>query len=106
MENRTDHEQRDERLRDDTAGRTKAEAALAASEEQFRMFVGGVKDYVIFLLDPGGVVASWNPGAERIKGYKAEEIHAETGASLRRVTSLHAKVPSEPWCPGTSISVV
>ncbi|HJT75579.1 MAG TPA: PAS domain S-box protein, partial [Gemmataceae bacterium] len=36
--------------------------------------VEGVKDYAIFMLDPEGRVVSWNPGAERIKGYKAEEI--------------------------------
>jgi PAS domain S-box-containing protein len=40
----------------------------------FRLFVGAVQDYAIFLLDTGGVVKSWNLGAERIKGYKASEI--------------------------------
>lgn len=54
--------------------RRKAEAALAASEEQFRMLVSGVKDYAIFLMDPTGHVMTWNTGAERIKGYRAEEI--------------------------------
>lgn len=38
------------------------------------MLVEGVRDYAIFLLDPSGNVASWNPGAERIKGYSASEI--------------------------------
>jgi PAS domain-containing protein len=42
--------------------RHKAEAALAASEEQFRMLVSGVKDYAIFLLDPKGYVVTWNGG--------------------------------------------
>lgn len=74
MANRTDREQRGEHLLDEREGRARAEAALAASEEQFRTLVGGVKDYAIFLLDPVGFVASWNPGAERIKGYRAEEI--------------------------------
>ena len=36
--------------------------------------VEGVKDYAIFMLDPAGRVSSWNPGAERIKGYRPEEI--------------------------------
>ncbi|HUQ58769.1 PAS domain-containing sensor histidine kinase [Lentzea sp.] len=40
----------------------------------FRLLVLGVRDYGIFMLDPGGHVVSWNPGAERIKGYTAEEI--------------------------------
>jgi PAS domain S-box-containing protein len=44
------------------------------SNELFRLLVEGVKDYAIFMLDPEGKVASWNPGAERIKGYRAEEI--------------------------------
>src|SRR5436305_139673 len=61
-------------LRRDTASRVKAETALAVSEEQFRMLVGGVKDYAIFMLDPGGHVLTWNAGAERVKGYRAEEI--------------------------------
>ena len=42
--------------------------------DQLRLLVEGAKDYAIFRLDPEGHVASWNPGAERIKGYKAEEI--------------------------------
>jgi PAS domain S-box-containing protein len=43
-------------------------------ESVFRLFVDQVTDYAIFLLTPTGEVASWNPGAERIKGYKAHEI--------------------------------
>ncbi len=42
--------------------------------EQFRLLVESIEDYAIFLLDPQGNVSSWNPGAERIKGYRAEEI--------------------------------
>ena len=44
------------------------------SEEVFRRLVDSVRDYAIFLLDPHGYVATWNPGAERFKGYKAHEI--------------------------------
>jgi PAS domain S-box-containing protein len=47
---------------------------LRTSEEQFRLLVAGVTDYALYMLDPTGVVASWNAGAERAKGYKAEEI--------------------------------
>ena len=43
-------------------------------EDLFRLLVHSVKDYSIFLLDPNGVVISWNEGAERIKGYAAHEI--------------------------------
>jgi PAS domain S-box-containing protein len=48
--------------------------ALTSSEERFRLLVESVVDYAIFILDPDGRVASWNAGAERIKGYTAEEI--------------------------------
>lgn len=44
---------------------------------QFRLLVEGVTDYAIYMLDPAGHVASWNAGAERIKGYKAAEILGE-----------------------------
>jgi PAS domain S-box-containing protein len=47
---------------------------LRESEERFRILVEGVQDYAIFTLDPDGKVVTWNAGAERIKGYKAEEI--------------------------------
>jgi PAS domain S-box-containing protein len=44
------------------------------STEPFRLLVESVSDYAIFMLDPGGHVRSWNPGAARIKGYRAEDI--------------------------------
>ncbi len=58
----------------DLSARREREEALRQSEERFRLLVEGVKDYAIFMLDPGGRVMSWNSGAERIKGYKAHEI--------------------------------
>jgi PAS domain S-box-containing protein len=45
-----------------------------AGEVPLRLLLESIKDYAIFMLDPEGYVASWNPGAERIKGYRAEEI--------------------------------
>ena len=65
----------------DLTERRAAEAELRKSQEQFRLLVQGVTDYAIYLLDPEGNVASWNAGAERIKGYKPEEI---IGATLSR----------------------
>ena len=45
-----------------------------ATEESFQLFVDAVTDYAIFMLDPEGIVVTWNQGAERIKGYRAEEV--------------------------------
>ncbi|PYT82370.1 MAG: hypothetical protein DMG40_06330 [Acidobacteria bacterium] len=58
----------------DITARKKAEEALRQSEERFRLLVSEVTDYAILMLDPEGRIASWNAGAERIKGYKADEI--------------------------------
>jgi two-component system CheB/CheR fusion protein len=60
-------------VRDITARRT-AEIALEESEERFRLLVEGVKDYAIYALDTEGRITSWNSGAERIKGYRREEV--------------------------------
>lgn len=54
--------------------REMAEESLRRSEQRLRLLVSGVRDYAIFMLDPEGRVASWNRGAERIEGYRAEEI--------------------------------
>ncbi|MBI3065633.1 MAG: PAS domain S-box protein [Deltaproteobacteria bacterium] len=51
-----------------------AEQPLQNQAEHYRLLVEGCTDYAIFMLDPGGNVVSWNAGAERIKGYRAEEI--------------------------------
>jgi PAS domain S-box-containing protein len=47
---------------------------LRRSEERFKLLVESVRDYAIFMLDPDGVVLTWNAGAERFKGYRADEI--------------------------------
>jgi PAS domain S-box-containing protein len=48
--------------------------SLMQGEQRFRLLVEQVKDYAIFMLDPNGFVVSWNAGAQRIKGYTADEI--------------------------------
>ena len=52
----------------------RSERALRESEERFRLLVQGVQEYGIFHLDPSGNVVSWNAGAARLMGYRAEEI--------------------------------
>jgi PAS domain S-box-containing protein len=61
-------------LQTEVAQRRRAEETLRASEERFRLLVEGVKEYAILMLDPRGYVLTWNAGAERIKGYRADEI--------------------------------
>ena len=58
----------------DLTERKAAEQVLHRSEEQFRLLVQGVSDYAIYLLDLEGNITSWNLGAQRIKGYFANEI--------------------------------
>lgn len=48
--------------------------STASSDTMYRLLVQGVVDYAIYLLTPEGVVANWNPGAQRAKGYTSEEI--------------------------------
>ncbi|HEX3034302.1 MAG TPA: PAS domain S-box protein [Thermodesulfobacteriota bacterium] len=67
--------------------------ALEVSEERFRLLVEGVKDYAIFMLDLQGYVASWNVGAERIKGYKSEEIIGKHFSCFYTEEDIHEGKP-------------
>ncbi len=60
---------------------------------RFRLLVEAVTDYAIFMLDPTGIVASWNAGAERIKGYKAPEIIGRHFSNFYEAADRQAGVP-------------
>jgi len=64
--------------------RRRQDGAPTQPEDLFRALVDAVQDYAIFALDPSGNVMTWNPGAERLKGYSAEEI---TGSHFSRFST-------------------
>jgi PAS domain S-box-containing protein len=70
------------------------EESLLQSEERFRLLVEGVLEYAIFMLDPDGIVSSWNAGAERIKGYRRDEI---LGRHFSRFYPEEEIQAGKPW---------
>ena len=76
------------------AERHEAERVLRESEEMFRLLVDEVRDYAIFFLDPEGHVMTWNAGAERIKGYRADEIIGQSFVRFYLPQDVVAGVPS------------
>ncbi len=66
---------------------------LHASEEQFRLLVEGVEEYAIYMLDPIGTVVTWNSGAQKIKGYKADEIIGKNFACFYTADDVAARKP-------------
>ena len=79
----------------DLTERRAAEQALRQSEEQFRILVSGVTDYAIYMLDPAGQVISWNSGAERIKGYKPDEIIGQHFSRFYLPEDVEAGAPAK-----------
>jgi PAS domain S-box-containing protein len=61
-------------LKRDIAERRKAQAALLESEQRFRLFIEGVTDYAIYMLNPEGFISNWNTGAQRVHQYTAAQI--------------------------------
>ena len=76
------------------AERHEAERVLRESEERFRLLVDEVRDYAIFFLDLEGHVMTWNAGAERIKGYRADEIIGQSFVRFYVPEDVNAGLPS------------
>jgi PAS domain S-box-containing protein len=70
-----------------------------SSERTLRTLIEGVVDYALFMLDPNGIVSSWNPGAERLKGYKAEEIVG------RHFSRFYTDADREAGAPQRALSI-
>jgi PAS domain S-box-containing protein len=73
---------------------TEALTRLRESERRFRLFVGSVTDYAIYTLDTEGIITNWNAGAERIKGYRAEEIIGQHFSMFYSPEDREAGLPS------------
>jgi PAS domain S-box-containing protein len=84
----TAHKQADESLR-------QAHQALIESEQRFRLLVGPVKEYAIYMLDPEGRVMTWNEGAERSKGYRAEEVIGRNFSMFFLPEDVEAGLPAK-----------
>jgi PAS domain S-box-containing protein len=78
----------------DITERREAQQALLDSERQFRLLVTGVVDYALYMLDPNGIVSNWNTGAERIKGYKADEVLGQHFSKFYPPADRMAGVPA------------
>jgi PAS domain S-box-containing protein len=77
----------------DLTERQEARAGLRQSEDRFRRLVEGVQEYAIFMLDPKGNVATWNRGAQRMKGYQAEEIIGRHFSCFYTPEALEERLP-------------
>jgi PAS domain S-box-containing protein len=77
----------------DITERMKARAALNESETNFRLLVGGVTDYALYMLDPEGHVTNWNLGGQRIKGYLPDEIVGQHFSRFYTPTDRQAGKP-------------
>ncbi|MEX0834028.1 MAG: PAS domain S-box protein [Actinomycetota bacterium] len=79
----------------DITKRREAEAAHREAEERFRLLVEGVRDYGIYMLDEDGRVTTWNAGAERLEGYRADEIIGEHVSRVFTPEDIGAGKPEE-----------
>src|SRR5215216_7693950 len=67
--------------------------SIADPDQRFRLLIDSVVDYAIYMLDPEGRIVSWNPGAQRFKGYTADEIIGEHYSRFFDDADRQADVP-------------
>ncbi|MBB4065884.1 hybrid sensor histidine kinase/response regulator [Gellertiella hungarica] len=79
----------------DLTDKKRIEAELRLSETQFRVLVDGVIDYAIFMLGLNGDITTWNPGAERIKGYSREEVVGTSFSRFYTPEDIEAGIPRQ-----------
>jgi PAS domain S-box-containing protein len=79
----------------DMTEREEARIDLVESEGRFRRLVQAVIDYAIFQLDPNGIIVTWNAGAQRIKGYRADEIIGQHFSRFYTEEERKAGVPAK-----------
>ena len=87
----------------DMTERREAERRALESEARFRQLVQGVVDYAIFHLDQEGIISSWNAGAERIKGYAANEIIGSHFSRFYTPEDREAGVPRQALATARSV---
>ncbi|MBV9153971.1 MAG: PAS domain S-box protein, partial [Alphaproteobacteria bacterium] len=79
----------------DLSARRALQQELLESEREFRLLVGAITDYAIYMLDPEGRITTWNAGAQRIKGYRAEEIIGEHYSRFYTEDDRRAGIPAQ-----------
>ena len=82
----------------------KVVAALAESEERYRILVESVRQYAIFMLDPAGIILTWNRGMQELLGYNRDEIVGNSGAVLFSAASAFRKELGQAKKSGESIA--
>jgi two-component system, LuxR family, sensor kinase FixL len=82
----------------------KVVAALAESEERYRILVEGVRRYAIFMLDPAGIILTWNRGMQELLGYNRDEIVGQSAAVVFNTAGTFTKELAQAKRSGESIA--
>src|SRR5438477_13090652 len=83
----------------------KVVAALAESEERYRILVEGVRRYAFFMVDPAGIILTWNRGMQELLGYDRDDIVGQSGAVLFSAAGTFRKELAQAKTSDESIAV-